>query len=128
MNAFRRSVRRSLYTAKQIKKLVGTVKMIRTMEMIVVKKESDIGGGTSEQSFSKSVMAKMLGEFSIFPLWHNNFPNVLRLKRRKYRRQLLGSAIFETLYRTEYVVFCVVADIGAPTVINNAQFVLAGNI
>ena len=58
LNAFQRSIFRSLNTARHIKKLVGTVKKIKTIEMIVVKNERNIGGGTSEQSFSNSNMAK----------------------------------------------------------------------
>lgn len=60
LNAFRSSSCGPLYTAQQIKKFVGTVKKNRTIEMIAVKNDSDIGGGTAEQSFSKSDMASML--------------------------------------------------------------------
>lgn len=56
LNAFRSSFRLSLQTAQQIRKFGGTVKKNKKIEITVVKNDSDVGGGTSEQSFSKSAM------------------------------------------------------------------------
>lgn len=56
LNAFRSSFRLSLQTAQQIRKFGGTVKKNKKIEITVVKNDSDVGGGTSEQSLSKSAM------------------------------------------------------------------------
>jgi len=59
-----------LYTAQQIKKFVGTMKKNMTIAMVAVKNDSDIGGGTAEQSLSKSDMASMLQYLSGRPIFH----------------------------------------------------------
>jgi len=53
-----------LYTAQQIKKFDGTIKKNRMIAMVAVKNDSDIGGGTAEQSFSNSNMARILSLIS----------------------------------------------------------------
>jgi len=39
---------------------MGTMKKNKTIAMVAVKNDSDIGGGTAEQSLSKSDMTSML--------------------------------------------------------------------
>lgn len=92
LNVFRSSSFGPLYTAQQIRKFVGTVKKNRTMAMVAVKNDSDIGGGTAEQSFSKSDMAS--AEYASISFWQ--ITDVLSKCNLRSQRQGGCVAQFET--------------------------------